>query len=158
MMARPDNEFVAQHLREVGLVCSQWAYLEWLFEVLLFWLIGFHNKPVEGRIATGAPGLETTSKRVCELAHLRLTDIDDMKLLESVRDRIKAVVDERNLAVHGVRSALSAETVVGRVARGPYKNKPQQLPPVRLASLNVELKSITDSVSPLLVRNGIIEY
>jgi hypothetical protein len=157
-MAKPAEELVSQHLREVGLVCSQWAYLEWLYEVLLFWLIGLHGRRSEGLIATGAPNLETASKRVCELAHLRITDSADVTLLKSARDRISAVVDERNLAVHGVRSALSPEKVTGQVARGPYKNKPQDLPLIRLASLNVELKSITDSVNPLLVRLGITTH
>jgi hypothetical protein len=124
MSDRIEDDDVRQHLMDVGSVCSQWAFLEYLFEITFWWLLGLLNKPKEGRLITGGLNLGTISKRVCELSHLRVQEQGDRELLESLRDRIVQIIDERNLAVHGVRSLLPDATVTASVARDVCRNKP----------------------------------
>jgi hypothetical protein len=155
---KTNDEVVVEHLREVGVVCSGWAHLEFLFEVTLCWLIGFSNRKAEGRVITSGLSLETLARKVCDLQHLKISDTKDRETLESVRERISLIVDERNLAVHGVRSAdPEGDTITAELSRGKYKSKPQNLPLVRLRSLNVEIMLIITTIQPLLVRYGVIE-
>ncbi len=86
-----DDDDFRRHLTDVGLVCTQWAYLEFLFEITFWWLLGLLNMPKEGRLITGGLNLESLSKRVCELAHLRVQEQEDRKSLESLRDRISKI-------------------------------------------------------------------
>jgi hypothetical protein len=152
-----DDDDFRQHLTDVGLVCTQWAYLEFLFEITFWWLLGLLNSPKDGRLITGSLNLETLSKRVCELSHLRVQEQEDRKLFESLRDRIGQITEERNLAVHGVRSLLPDTTVTATVARGRYKNIPQSISLIRSASLNKELGAIIEALQPLLIRLGVLE-
>ena len=152
-----DDDDVRKHLTDVGLVCVQWAYLEYLFEITFWWLLDLLNKPNEGRVITGKLSLEIISKRVCELSHLKVLEQEDRKLLENLRDRVAQIIDERNLAVHGVRELLPDTTVSATVARGAYRHRPQSLSLIRLASLNKEIDAITQAFQPLLIRLGILE-
>jgi hypothetical protein len=152
------DDDVANHLKLVGVICGQWAYLEWLLEVTHWWLLGLLNKPKEGRVITSSLSIEKMAKRVCDLSHLRISKDEDRALLENIKNRILAVLDERNLAVHGVRKWHEDEQVLtGSLARGKYKNEPQKLSLLRLRSLNNELVSIANALEPLLVRYNIIE-
>lgn len=157
----PNNERIDEvrdHLLEVGMVCSGWSYLEFLLEATIWWLIGLPNRKVEGRVITSSLSLETLARKICDLQHLKISDIADRKTLEKTRDRISAIVDERNLAVHGIRSADPAgDTITAEVTRGNYKSKPQKLSLIRLRSLNAEIISILTVVEPLLVRYNVIE-
>jgi hypothetical protein len=149
---------VVEHLREVGVVCSGWAHLEFLFEVALWWLIGFSNRKAEGRVLSSGLSLETLARKVCDLKHLKISDAEDRVTLDKVRERISAIVEERNLAVHGVRSAdPEGDTITAELSRGQYKSKTQNLSLVRLRSLNVEIMSIITTIQPLLMRYGVIE-
>ena len=121
-----NDKVVAEHLLEVGVVCSSWAHLEFLFEVALWWLIGFSNRKAEGRVLTSGLSLETLARKVCDLQHLKISDAKDRETLVKVRDRISAIVDERNLAVHGIRSAdPEGDTITAELSRGRYKSKQQ---------------------------------
>lgn len=149
---------VKAHLREVGLICSQWAHLEWMLEVTNWWVLGFLDKPTEGRIITASLGIELMARRAYDLCHLKQVKPEEKSLLESVKNRIAAIVDERNLAVHGVRQLdLSTNTVFGHVGRGNYKNTPQKLPLIRLASLNDEIAAVIQVLHPWMVSRGLIE-
>jgi hypothetical protein len=124
----------------------------------LWWLIGFSNRKAEGRVLTSGLSLETLARKVCDLQHLKISDAKDRQTLKNVRDRISAIVDERNLAVHGVRSAdPEGDTITAELSRGQYKSRPQNLSLVRLRSLNVEIMSIITTIQPLLVRYDVIE-
>jgi hypothetical protein len=57
-------DVVAEHVREVGFVCSGWAHLEFLFEVALWWLVGLPK--AEGRVLTSGLSLETLARKVCD--------------------------------------------------------------------------------------------
>jgi hypothetical protein len=151
------DPYVKQHLLEVGLVCTQWAYLEWLFEVTQWWILNLLDHPTEGRLLTGGLNLETLSRRVCDLSHLTIKDEADRAELQKLKDRVIAIKDERDLAVHGVRSIKPGHDVTGTVARGTYKAKPQELSPIRLSSLNRELTAIIKAMTALVVRLRILE-
>jgi hypothetical protein len=148
---------IREHLMQVGLVCSQWAYLEWLLELTHWWLLGLLNKDKEGRVITSGLSIEVMARRVWELCHLRISDIADRDRLGAVKDRIQGILEERNLAVHGRRSLNPDQSVTGAIARGKYKHEPQKLSLVRLRNLNTEIGYITAELEPILVRYGIIE-
>lgn len=98
------------------------------------------------------------ARKVCDLQHLKISDTKDRQTLSKVRERISAIVDERNLAVHAIRSAdPEGDTITGELTRGPYKSRPQNLSLVRLRSLNVEIMSIITTIQPLLIRYNVIE-
>jgi hypothetical protein len=149
---------VGEHLQEIGVVCSQWAHLEFLFEVAFWWLLGLPNRKTEGRVLTSGLSLETLVGKVCELQHLKISDANDRKTIEQSHKRILAIVEERNLAVHGIRSAdPEGDTITAELSRGQYKSKPQNLSLVRLRSLNFEIASIIKTIRPLLQRYNVIE-
>ena len=156
-MSEPDLDLIAKHNQEVGLLCSQWAYLEWLLELANWWLLGLLNHSREGRVLTTCISIEVLARRTTNLAHLRITNAEDQAVLKSVADRIDAIQGERNLAVHGVRSLMPDETVLATVSRGKFKNEPQRLSLIRLASLNAEVARILAEIEPLLFKLGVIE-
>jgi hypothetical protein len=145
------------HLLSVGLVCSHWSYLEYLYELTLWWLLGLLNDETAGRVITGGQSLENLARCCKELSRLRITDPTDRQILEDAYNRLLAIVDERNLAVHGVRSAEeTGPLVTGVVSKGKYKSKPQNLSFIRLNTLNTEIVNIMALIEPLLVRLNII--
>jgi hypothetical protein len=157
MVDHPKLDLVAEHNQEVGLLCTQWAYLEWLLELALWWLLGLLNQPREGRILTGGLSIDTLARRVSELSSLRIGDANQRATLGRVRVRITDVLDERNLAIHGVRSLQPDDSVLAAVSRGKYKNEPQRMSLIRLRSLNSEVARILAELEPLLFTLGVIE-
>jgi hypothetical protein len=151
------DDDIREHLMQVGLACTQWAYLKWLFEITHWWLLGLLDKEKEGRVITSGLSIEKMARRVCELCHLRISDEADCAQFTLTKERLVAIVEERNLAVHGRRSWHPDHEVTGSLARGKYKNEPQKLSLIRLRSLNSEIGSIISALEPVLVRYRIIE-
>jgi len=60
------------HFREVGLICAHWAYLEWLLEITLWWLLGLPLDGKDGRVITGSLPIHALARRAAELAHRKL--------------------------------------------------------------------------------------
>lgn len=151
------NDPVDEHLMEVGRLCAHWAYLEWLLELTHWWILGLFDKPLEGRTITGGLSIEVLAKRVHDLAHLKISDSADIEILKRTVKRIDDIKDDRNLAVHGLRSLQSDETILLAVARGKYKNAVEPMSIIRLNSIVVEVASITAELEPLLVRVGVLD-
>ena len=148
---------IEAHLLSVGIVCSHWAYLEYLYELTLWWLLGLLNDEKAGRVITGGQSLENLARRCNELSYLRIPEERDRQILEDSYKRIHAIIDERNLAVHGIRSALkTGPLVTATVTKGKYKSQPQNLSYIRLNTLNTEMANIIALVEPLFMRLGII--
>jgi len=150
-------EMIADHNREVGLLCTQWAYLEWLLEIAVWWFLGLLNQPEDGRVLTGSFGIDALARKARDLAHRKLTNETDANKMAEVARRVLDVIDERNLAIHGVRSLQPDQTVLAAVARGKYKHEPQKMPLIRLQTLNTEVARIIAVIEPLLARDGVIE-
>ena len=89
-------------------------------------------------------------------AHQKLTNKSELDAMADVAMRVAAVIDERNLAVHGVRVVQPDETVMASVARGKYGNTLQPMSLDSLQRLNDEVTSIIDVIEPLLHRHGMI--
>jgi hypothetical protein len=157
MPTAEDDREIQIHLMNIGLVCSHWSYLEYLYELTIWWLLGLLNDQSAGRVITSGLSLENLAKRCKELSRLRVTEESDREILADAYSRILAIVDERNLAVHGVRSAQeNGPEITGMVSRGKYKGEPQKLSNIRLNSLNKEIVEIMALIEPLLVRLGIV--
>jgi hypothetical protein len=150
-------DLAVEHNMEVGLLCSQWAYLEWMLEIAIWWFGDLLDKSEEERLtATGGKPISVLARETHNIAHQKLISANELEALKDAASRIENIVDERNLAVHGVRSLLPDETVVARVTRGTYKGTLQSLPLIRLRSLNAEIASIIALIEPLLHSHGVI--
>jgi hypothetical protein len=156
-MSEPKRSEVTEHLTQVGLICSQWAYLEWLLEIALWWLIGLLDDHEDARIMTRGLDIQTLSRRVRDLAHRKISDRDEKQILKRVACRIAKIIDDRNLVVHGVRSLQPDKRVLASVPRGPYRHKPEPLPLIRLRSINTEIAGIIAELEPLLADKNVID-
>lgn len=152
----PAPDETAAHLQQVGLLCAQWAYLEWLLEIANWWFLNLLDGTNDGRTITGSWNSDTLARKARELAHRKL-DGSDLDAVKEVAAGVEANLGERNLAVHGVRSVKPDEIVRATVARGKYKNTEQVMTPIRLNTLNGEVKRLIDIIEPLLAKHGVIE-
>ena len=145
------------HLQEVGLLCTQWAYLEWMLEIAIWWFRDLLDATDDERIAeTGGKPISVLAREARNVASRKLTSASELDAMIDVAQRIEDIIDERNLAVHGVRQLLPGETVVARVTRGKYKGTLQSLPTIRLKSLNAEVGRIIAVMEPILHAHGVI--
>jgi hypothetical protein len=148
-------DIATEHNQQIGFLCSQWSYLEWNLEVAIWWLLG--NLPQsDGRVTTGGIDICSLARKVRELAHREITAQADLDALDDLKKRLEKAVDERNLAIHGLREVGPNNTVLGTVTRGPYKNKPQKTT-TRLKSINAEVGRLIAIIEPLLVKYGVVE-
>jgi hypothetical protein len=56
-------EDVAAHLMEVGLLCSQWAYLEWLLERAIWWFLDLRKTPTDGQTVTAGLSIDALARK-----------------------------------------------------------------------------------------------
>lgn len=77
------NDEIGLHLHYVGLLCTQWSYLERMLEYTHWWILGLLNKPKEGRIITGSLSIEMLAKRARDLAHLKIKSEADIEILQA---------------------------------------------------------------------------
>ncbi len=146
------------HLQQVGLLCSQWAYLEWMVEIAIWWFSDLLDASDDKRTAeTGSKPMSILAREMRNIAYQKLLSPSELDAMKDAATRIESIIDERNLAVHGIRQLLPDETVVvPRVARGKYKGRLQRLPMIRLRSLNAEVARIIAVIEPLLLKHGVI--
>jgi len=160
-MAEPTQDqldLVSVHNSQVGLLCSQWAYLEWMLEIAVWWFGDLLDKSDEDRLAetVGKP-ISVLAREAGNIAYRKLTSTSELDAMKEVTKRIEEIIDERNLAVHGVRQLVPDETVLARATQGRYKGTLQHLSLIRLRSLNDEVARIIAVVEPLLHSHGVIE-
>jgi hypothetical protein len=153
-MPSSDREDVPVHLQQVGFLCAQWAYLELLLEIAIWWSLD--HSPIDGRTITKSMPMSVLAREARDNAHQKLTNKSELDAMADVAMRVAAVIDERNLAVHGVRVVQPDETVMASVARGKYGNTLQPMSLDSLQRLNDEVTSIIDVIEPLLHRHGMI--
>jgi hypothetical protein len=153
-----DGDHVEDHLQEVGLLCAQWAYLEWMLEIAIWWFSDLLDKSDTERMTeTSGKPISVLAREAGNIAHRKLTSASELSAIKDAMRRIEACVDERNLAVHGVRSLLPDEIVIARVTRGKHEDTLQRLPLIRLRSLNIEVGRLIVAIEPVLFAHGVIE-
>jgi hypothetical protein len=54
---------VIAHNQEIGLLCTQWAYLEWLLEQTIWWLLDLTDTPNDARPLTGGLSIENLAQK-----------------------------------------------------------------------------------------------
>jgi hypothetical protein len=157
-MTREDQfDFVSTRNEQVGLLCSQWAYLEWMLEIAIWWFSDALEQSEEARITeTGGMPISVLARKAGNIAHRKLTSASEINAMKEVAKRIEESIDERNLAVHGIREVMPNEAVRARVTGGKYKGTLQNLPLIRLKSLNEEVARIIALIEPLLQSHGVI--
>ena len=116
------------------------------------------DKSDEDRITeTGGKPVSVLAREAANIAYRKLLTPSELDAIKEVAKRIQEIIDERNLAVHGVRQKVPDETVIARVTRGKYKGTLQRFPLIRLQSLNDEVARIIAVIEPLLHSYGVIE-
>src|SRR5215813_4016929 len=136
-------DVVLAHHYQIGLLCAQWAYLEWMLEVAIWWFSDLLDKSDEQRLTeTGGKPISVLAREAGNIAHRKLTLKSDIDAMKDIAKRIEESLAERNLAVHGVRTLSPDEVVLASVTRGRYRGTLQNLSLIRLRSLNEEVGQI----------------
>ena len=127
-----------------------------MLEIAIWWFSDLLDKSEEERITeTGGKPFSVLAREAYNIAHRKLTS-SELDALKEVAKRVEESIDERNLAIHGVRSLQPDEPVLA-TSRGKYKNTLQPLSLVRLQSLNDEVARIIAVIEPLLAEHGVIQ-
>jgi hypothetical protein len=127
-----------------------------MLEIAIWWFSDLLDKSEEERdTETGGKPISVLAREASNIAHRKLTS-SELDALKEVAKRIEESIDERNLAIHGVRSLQPDETVLATVSRDKY-NTLQPLSLVRLQSLNDEVARIIAVIEPLLSEHGVIQ-
>ena len=115
-------DVVLAHHYQIGLLCAQWAYLEWMLEVAIWWFSDLLDKSDEQRLTeTGGKPISVLAREAGNIAHRKLTLKSDIDAMKDIAKRIEESLAERNLTVHGVRTLSPDEVVLARVTRGRYR-------------------------------------
>jgi hypothetical protein len=160
-MAKPTRDqldMVLAHNSQIGFLCTQWAYLEWMLEVAIWWFSDLLDKSDEERLTeTGGKPISVLAREASNIAHRKLTSKSDLDAMKEIAKRVEESLAERNLAIHGVHTLTPDEAVLARVTRGKYKGTLQHLSLIRLRSLNEEVERIIAVMESLLHSHGVIE-
>jgi hypothetical protein len=95
-MTKPHaKDYVAKHLKQVGFLCTQWAYLEWLLEIAIWRFMGL--KEAEGRKRTGPMPMGNLARDARALAHRKLTKRAELDALRATasKDQVQALAGVR---------------------------------------------------------------
>ena len=78
MSGSPD--LVSDHNEQVGLLCTQWAYLEWLLEIFILWSSDLLNAHEDGWAkATSGKSIAALAIEVVDNAHRKLTSTKEVE-------------------------------------------------------------------------------
>jgi len=98
--AKTRLDTVAAHNAEVGLLCTQWAYLEWMLEIAIWWFRDLLDKSDYERMTeTSGKPVSVLAREAGNIAHQKLTSASELNAIKDVVSRIEESIDERNLAV-----------------------------------------------------------
>jgi predicted RNA-binding protein YlqC (UPF0109 family) len=117
----------------VGMICAQWAYLEFLFAASIWVLLKVPDEDV-GKIITGTLDMKGRAAMALRLARALNQRKELIDALAIAQQDSANQLDERNLVVHGVGELRPTGETYQEVHRGPMRNKPQ---PVSLRSIVV---------------------
>jgi hypothetical protein len=104
--AAPEYD-VEEHLKLVGLVCTQWAYLEYLLAVAIWWELNLLDGSKDGLLITSSFQADKLARMARDLAHRKLTDTKELDTMKHIADEVERLTGERNLAVHGLPSSAA---------------------------------------------------
>ena len=73
------------HLQEVGLLCTQWAYLEWMLEIAIWWFRDLLDATDDERIAeTGGKPISVLAREARNVASRKLTSASELDAMIDV--------------------------------------------------------------------------
>ena len=76
-------DVVLAHHYQIGLLCAQWAYLEWMLEVAIWWFSDLLDTSNDQRLTeTGGKPISVLAREAGNIAHHKLrlkSDIDAMQ-------------------------------------------------------------------------------
>lgn len=145
-MATPE---IAARLQAVGNICTQWAYLEYLFANVIWWLLKIDKET--GIIITGGLDIRPRAGMAINLARHLKADRRLIEALTKARDEIGSLSDRRNRAVHGVSfSREGDETVMVEVHRGKGSRKAEPLATNELFAIGSEISVVATGLIAVL--------
>jgi hypothetical protein len=151
---RSDTE---QRLLEVGIICTQWSYLEYLLANAIWWLLTLDKST--STIVTG--GLDINSRISMALGLAKHLDKSQelTSLLENTKKDLsgaKKLIVRRNRAVHDIFSSRPSDSVVMiEMHREKTKRNREPYPLSELMSLRNDLTDLTKRLIVIFEKIGI---
>lgn len=145
-------------LEEVGSICSEWAHLEKLIAITIWWLLNLSRE--DGGIVTDNLDMKPRAEMLAKLAKRKnhILSADEQQLIADTVSQIAELTPKRNLAVHGVRSLDEAiGATYATIGRGKYKDQPQEVTYESLKTITDRLVSISIPFAEFLCRRGVIK-
>jgi hypothetical protein len=100
--AKTRLDTAAAHNAEVGLLCTQWAYLEWMLEIAIWWFRDLLDKSDAERLTeTSGKPVSVLAREAGNIAHQKLTSVSELHAMKDVVSRIeKTLVKLRGVKPH----------------------------------------------------------
>ncbi len=141
-------------LLNVGNVCTQWSYLEYLLGNAISFLLKANDTHSE--IILRDTDIFRKARIASELAESVKTDSELQKCLDDILKEIPNLSSERNLIVHGVYfSKKTDHSVIARAYRGKYAGSPQLMPTTRTEKLGADILALSLRLISPMERLGI---
>jgi hypothetical protein len=139
----------------VGMICAQWAYLEYLFASAIWVTLNIPHDA--GKIVTGGLDMKGRAVMAVRIAEERKKPRDLIAGLATAQKAVLKLLNERNLIVHGTGELRPDGHTYYEVHRGPMRGEPQHVSLIRVHSLASAIDGIVAKLEPVLLKHGIIE-
>lgn len=140
----------------VGVVCSEWAYLEYRMAGAIWWLLKLDEDT--GQIVTGGLDIEGRAVMAVRLAkHLKANPVYTAAL-EACLASIQELSGERNLVVHGLHNFYhDTGKMTAEVHRGKFRGAEQPMTPIRVTSLSDQIEATIGKFNATLRALGLVQ-
>lgn len=141
-------------LVQIGNICNQWSYLEYLFSNVIWWLLKIDRET--GMIVTGGMDILPRANMAINLAkHLKA----DSKLINALSEARKSIQndlgDKRNTAVHGVYFRTPNDETKVEMHRGKGAFEKQDFSNEQLRDVGRNIQAVHKKLVPVLLSLGI---
>lgn len=155
VMEEPDP-LVLDRLIQVGNICRQWAYVEYLFSVVIWAALKLDRET--GMIVTGGLDMLPRANMAINLAkHLNM-DASIREALTNARATLQAgslsLVDKRNIAVHGLELRTQGTSSTMEVHRGKGAFREHEFGNDQLREIGAAVQKIHEQLSPVMKSVG----
>ena len=154
MSDQPLDE-IRERLFTVGLICAQWAYLEYLLAATIWVVLGVSHDA--GKIVTGTLDMKGRTAMATRLARQLGKPPTLINALAATQKDTELLQDERNLIVHGVGELRPDGRTYYEVHRGSMRDAPQHISLIRVHSLASAIEKIVGALEAVLLQHKIIE-
>jgi hypothetical protein len=147
---------VTDRLVQIGNICRQWAYLEYLFSVTIWNLLKLERNT--GMIVTGGLDMLPRAGMAINLAEHLGADGRLIEALKTARRTLQrgglSLIDRRNIAIHGLELRLEGRSSILESHRGKGAFQPHDFGNDELKNLGKEIIAVHEALSPVMKSLG----